>query len=273
MAQTASQYYSSKDNYGKYAYFSLKEILDDMAIDTLDPDHVLYNTRRSQMIKHAKAGIRILNREIKKTILAAEITIGPNLYIPLPQDYIDWVRVSVVMDDFRLKPLRNNTEIPTALGYLQDNDYEILFDNDGEILLADASSHFNKAYKRYEFCESEKVGVYGEFVIDERRGVIGFDQGLEDKEIVIEYISDGLQLLNLKDEEITVHKMLRDCLESYIFYNCIKGRRSISSVLKRAAKLEYKSNLHKAKLDRLDFDINALDGKIEYSPNFSQRRA
>lgn len=264
MAQTAEQYYSDKNNFGKYAYVSLVEIVNEILSDTIDPDHYLSNTRRSQIVAKAKTGIRLLNREVKKTILAAEITIGPDLYIPLPQDYIDWVRVSVVDDEFRLLPLKVNYNIPTALGYLQDSQYDLLFDSNGEILTADSSNHFNKTYKKFDF----QLGVEnnGEFVIDERRGIIGFSSDLFDKEIVIEYVSDGVQMEDLKEEQITIHKNIKETLMKFVYMECISGRRNVPANEKRRAKDEFNGYLHKSKLDNLHFNIAELDNKLIQGP-------
>lgn len=260
--QTAEEYYSSKSNYGKYAYISLVEIIDELLGETIDPDNYLTNIRRSRLVAKAKEGIRVLNREVKKTIYAAEITVGPKLYLPLPQDYIDWVRVSVVDENYKLHPLRTNYDIPTAPGYLQDNNYDILFDNNGAIMTADSSNQFNKPYSRYVVLESDKGYYNGEFIIDEKRGVIGFSSDLEDKEIVIEYVSDGIQDSDLRGEEIYIHKNIKQVLMLFIYHECIKGKRNVPFNEKRRSKEEYKAYLHKAKLDNLHFNIAELNTKV-----------
>jgi len=268
MAQTDLQYYSSATNYGKYAYVSLTEIINDLLLDTTDPDHYLKNVKRARLVQKAKEGIRILNREVKKTILMAEITVGPSHYLPLPKDYIDWVRVSVIGSDHKLYPLRQNNNIPTAVGYLQDDNYDYLFDNNGKILRADSSNIFNKGYKRINFSEYKRAG---DFVIDERRGVIGFDEELEDKEILIEYISDGLQMETLEEEEITIHKNIRETLLAYTFWACINGRLNVPRNAKYDALNRYKALLHTSKLDNLNFNIAQLkEGmRVEYRPYVS----
>lgn len=260
--QTAEEYYSSEDNFGGYQYINLKEVIDEMLQDTTYEDTYIQNVKRSKIRKEARNGVRELNRRIRKSVWAAEITVGPELYMALPQDYVDWIRVSVVNDDFRLKTIKKNQNIPMALGYLQDDNYNILFDNDGNILLADASNHFNKNYNLYRHVEDNE-SYYGQFNIDKRRGVIGFTSDLEDKSIVIEYISDGLQSEDLSDEAITIHKDLKDPLMAFIYYACIKWRRGVSQIEKRRAKLEYKSYLHEAKLDALEFNISGMGRTVE----------
>lgn len=258
--QTPEQYYSSESNYGKYAYVTLAEVINEILSDAIDPDHYLTNTRRSQLVAKAKSGIRLLNREVKKTIHAVEITVSPSLYLPLPQDYIDWVRISVVDKYYRLMPLKVNYSIPTALGYLQDSEYNLLFDVNGEVITADSSNHFNKSYKKLDFVYGYNPS--GEFVIDERRGVIGFSPELVGEEVVIEYVSDGVQMSELKEEEITLHKNIKDALMKFVYMECIAGKRNVSASEKRRSKDEFNGYLHKAKLDNLHFNIAELDTKI-----------
>ena len=105
-----------------------------------------------------------------------------------------------------------NKGINIATGYLQDNDAEILFDNDGDIITADGKNTYAKPYTKYEFIDTYRGGQQeldtsnlsrsGEFVIDEQKGVISFSSNIMEKEVVFEYISDGLQMAELKEEEI-----------------------------------------------------------------------
>ncbi len=255
--QTAQTYHEDESLHGKYAYITLKEVLDELLMETVDTDSYLANTPRSKLLTKAKNGIQVLNREVKKTILAAEITVGPKLFIVLPQDFIDIVRISVVTDQFRLKALRPNNNIQTAVGYLQDSDYELLFDNDGAIMMADSSNLYNKPARKYTFCPGEVA--QGEYVIDEQRGRIGFSTDLEDKEVVIEYISDGLQMHNLSDSEISIHKNLKQVLMAYVHYETVRLRRSVRIQDKRDFQNRYKALLHTAKMDNLHFNITQLN--------------
>lgn len=261
--QTEQEYYESESNWGGYAYTTLKEVIDEILLETIDTDNNLAGTRRSLLLARAKNGIQELSRSVKKTILAAEITVGPKLWMPLPQNYMDWVRVSVLDSDFKLHPLKSNNNIHTAVGYLQDNDYELLFDNNGSILMADSSNIYNKTYHKYNFCTGTGGNENGEFVIDDNRGTIGFSSNLEDKEIVIEYISDGLDMQVLSEQEISIHKSLKQVLMAYVYSEIIRKRRSPRLQDKKDALDRYKALLHRAKLDNLSFNIVELNNQVE----------
>lgn len=267
---TDLEYIENNEAHGVYQYVSLKTIIDNMVLESLDDDSYLKNTARFRLLQYAKQGIRKLTQEAANDILAFEITVPDNLVVVVPKDYVNWVRISLVTRDpitngFMLQPLNENRNINTAIGYLQDHKGDLLFDNNGMILTSDSSNAFAHPYKRYKvsdlgscgpgkYLDTTKVSQYGEFVIDERKGVILFSSNLMDKEVVIEYISDGLQA-ELNEEEITIHKDLQNVLEDWIYYACIERRRNVPANEKQRALLRYKTTLHQAKLDRLNIKL------------------
>ncbi|MDR2223564.1 MAG: hypothetical protein LBE34_12670 [Flavobacteriaceae bacterium] len=267
---TDQEFILNKEEHGAYQYVSLKEVIDNMLLEGFDDDSYLKNTSRYRLLQYAKQGIRKLTRNVASDILAFEITVPDNLVVVLPREYVNWVRVSIVVVDpvtngNMLQPLNENRNIQTAIGYLQDHKGDILFDNKGMILKSDSSNAYANGYKRYKvsdigscgpgrFIDTSKVSKYGEFVIDERKGVMLFSSDLMDKEVVIEYVSDGLQG-KLTDEEITIHKDLQETLENWIYYSCIERRRNVPANEKQRALLRYKTTLHDAKIDRLNLKL------------------
>lgn len=262
------EYYSSQDNWGNYQFRTLKDFVDEFMIETTDEDSYLSNVPRSKIVTQAVAGIRVLNREIKKTVKAVEMSVGPEMYLILPQDYVDWVRVSVIDQQGHLQPLNINVRINRAIGYLQDDNGEILFDEQGYILQADANNYLGKPYAKYQFTsnlnggcfelDTSKLSIYGEFFIDEERGTIAFSSDLEDKEIVLEYISDGLEARDIDEKAITINKQLIEALSDWVYSECISKRRSVPANEKQRARSRYKSTLHKTKIDAANFDINQI---------------
>lgn len=81
-----------------------------------------------------------------------------------------------------------------------------------------------------------------------------FSSDLADKEIVIEYVSDGLQA-GLLEEEITIHKYLRDTVENWIYFSCIERKRNIPQSEKDRALRRYKTTLHQSKIALANFDL------------------
>jgi hypothetical protein len=263
---TPKDYYETDEVQGKYQYVSLNTIVNNMLLEAEDDDSYIKNVKRSRIISYAKQAIRTVSRQASNDILAIEITVPPDLSWPLPQDYIDYVRISVVVKDestnsLRLMPLDVNRNINIATGYLQDDNYKLLFDDLGNILTADSSNGYQRPYKTYSFLDgyqptlnTSKLSKSGEFTIDERRGKILFSSELSGKEIVLEYNSDGLQS-EYTEEEITVHKYLRDTIENWIYFSCIERKRNVPANEKQRALQRYKTTLHQAKLARADFNL------------------
>jgi len=266
----SQQYYSNSDNHGNYQYVSLKEVIDSVLMQSQDNDSYLRNTKRSIIINHAIQGLRELTASLGNDILAFEITIPDSLIVVFPQDYVNYVRVSVLKHDditgsYRLYPLDINYNIHTARAYLQDNNGELTFDINGNILTDDLNNAYEKPYKKYAFRDgyqptlnTSKLSKHGEFKADERRGRFLFSSDLQGEIVVIEYVSDGLQA-ELSEEKITLHKYLKRALEDYIYWQCIDYRRNVPQNEKDKARRRYKTSLHKAKLSRSNIDFHHLN--------------
>lgn len=273
---TPLDYHNDSGLHGSYQYITLKEMVDDFMVDSIDDDDILKNTRRSLVVKHAKRGLRRINQGRLGRVIPVEITVPDSLTLALPHDYVHYLRVSLVVKDeatnsWRLQPLNINQNISTADGYLQDNDWEILFDSDGYVLTADATNAYAKPYKKYQFTESScqrqgnaglntsKLSKYGEVKFDEERGKIVFSSNLSDREIVLEYRSDGLAKDTYNEGQIKVHKDLRECLYDFTYWACLYRKKSVAKSVKDEAWRRYKTTLHQAKLDRSDFNLVELE--------------
>ena len=253
--QIPQDYYENEELHGGYQYVTLKTVVDNMLLEAEDDDSYIKNVKRSRIVNYAKQAIRTVTRQAANEVFAVEVTIPTSLSWVLPQDYVNYVRISVVVTDkntgsLRLYPLDVNRNIG-----------ELLFDDAGQILTADSSNGYARPYKRYAFSDeyqptldTSKLSKFGEFVIDEKRGTILFSSDLSEQEVVIEYVSDGLQA-ELSEDEITMHKYLRDTVENWIYFSCIERKRNIPANEKQRALLRYKTTLHQAKLARADFNL------------------
>lgn len=261
---TPESYYSDEDQYGNYQYVSLKTILDGLLMEMEgDDDHYLKNLSRSLLLRYAKDAIREVNKEAANDVKGFSITVPDNLTWPLPQDFVKFVRISVnlldkVTGSYRLHKLDVNRNMNMMPDYLQDDQGELLFDSDGNILEADGINVMGSPYKRYKWCQnvdSYKLSQWGEFNYDRR--IMAFSSDLSDKEVVVEYVSDGLSA-DLSESEITVHKYIRRPIEDFIYYLAIRRKRNIPQSEKEVAKRTFKTSLHAAKMDMADFDLNQI---------------
>lgn len=280
MKTTPFKYYDEVANHGNYQYLSLKKIIDGFYLETQDDDSILKNTPRYKILNHTKDAIRELNKKLFDDVRAMEITVPEKLYMVLPHNFVDYVRVSRVVVDpasesYRLQPLDINENMNIADGYLQDHDGEILFDDDGGILMADSANVYNKPYKKYIFDsgtmggnmekDTSKLSKHGEFVIDKRNGKIAFSSDLYDQEIVLEYLTDGLEFDTYDEGSIKVHKNTVKTLKDWVYFACIQYKASVPKNEKNRALQRYKTTLHESKIVNAKFDLLQINRALRSS--------
>ena len=269
-AQTPAEYYADDASWGNYQFITLKELVDEMLADSTDSDSYLANTKRSQIVRNLKRGIKELNRDTKKTVYAAQLTLGPKLYFTLPQSYIDWVRVSVIDEHGRMQPLNINNKINTAAGYLQNYKHELLFDYQGQLLTTDMANAFQKPFIRHTICTTNDTSLlskFGEFKVSDDRGTIHFSSNLQDKDIVIEYLSDGLEMEKIKETEIKVNKSLTQAIRWFAISEILALRRNAMQYDKTSTRNRYLKERHKALIEALNLDFNEIARVIPSMPN------
>lgn len=267
---TPFQYYSDPENYGNYQFVPLYEIINRMELVAQDDDSYMKGTKRSLMLTYAKEAVRQFTMQQRLDTRYLEITLDPQtLTWPVPQDYVDYEWMAVVHTDCvtgsrRLERLDINRNMNISVGFLQDNNYEILFDNDGYPLESDGDNVFGMAYKKYQICEhgsqfnldTSKLSQWGEFTVDTNSGRFGFSSNLGDKEIVIAYVSDGLQNDLLNSEEIKVHKHMIEAVQDKVYHSIIEYRRTVPANEKYRAKQQAKASKH-----RMNINMSAIDLK------------
>ena len=120
-------------NWGSYQYVSLQDIVNNFLLMYSGNHSLVNNEERYRILFHAKRAIQELNYDAFKEIKVLELTVGDNLKYILPSDYVNWVRISLYKDGW-LRPLSENIQTLSSKAYLQDNQYRILFDEQGNAL-------------------------------------------------------------------------------------------------------------------------------------------
>lgn len=151
----------------------------------------------------------------------------------------------------------------SSMSLMQDGNY-FIYDDEGNIVKSTTNNPTNSSkYYKVESKYANQMQTQGQAVFNDLQGRISFGSDMEGMSIVLEYYSDGLfawgltelemQLQNIKP--IRIHKDLKEVLIKYIYQEIIGYRRSVPANEKQRAKQEYKTYLHKAKLDRLGFNL------------------
>ena len=253
-------YYEDQDLHGNYQYVTLEEVINNYLMSR-DMDDYSAMTPRYKILYHAQRGIRELYYDVVREIRAISMELSPALTITLPPDFVSHVRISWVDDNGQLHPMAIDNRINIAQEYLQDHDFSLLFDNEGCVLEGDTSdpeSSDSSQIREYSFCSNgyqpnRNMSNYfpnGKFKIDKNAGVIYFGSDAEEKNIVLEYISDGLftGCEGRPEEEIRVHKFAETALLDYIHHSLIKNRRNVPYNEKIRSRKEYWNSRRLAKM-------------------------
>ena len=119
---TQQQYYNGND-FGGYQFVSLNDIINQFMIVYVGEDKLISKASRVDVAFHAQRGLAEMSFDTLKSTKAQEITLPPSLQMILPQDYVNYTKVSWV-DSAGIKHLiypTSKTSNP-SLNPLQDDD-------------------------------------------------------------------------------------------------------------------------------------------------------
>ena len=144
---TDEQYYLGPDgvwnsldeNYGSYQFISLKDIVNNFIIAYVGESKIISKIKRTDVAFHAQRGIQELSFDTLPSIKSQEIEIGPQLYMVLPKNYVNYVKLTWVDDSGIERIIYPAIKTSNPIPIVQDNDYEYTFDQTGEIIEASES--------------------------------------------------------------------------------------------------------------------------------------
>lgn len=272
----AYDYYSDSNNWGDAQFVTLKDVVDNFMIMYVGNDKLIDNVSRYNILFHAKRGIQELNYDAMRNIKVLEINVGDDLKFILPQDYVNYVRISLYKNGALFK-LTEASNINYATAYLQDNNNQILFDQDGNVLEGMSQIDIDRItgveqqqcflpgwcygqwgwcydnfwYFRYGFggrfgLETSEANGNPKFVINKAAGVINFSSGSQNNLFILEYISDGLE--NADPSEVKIHKFAEEFIYSYIKWCMLNNRAGIPEYIITRSRTEKAAMLRNAKL-------------------------
>jgi hypothetical protein len=254
-------YYDDGSRHGEYQYITIEDIVNNYLMSR-DQDDYTATVARYRILYQARRGLREFYYDVLREIRAISLELSPSLMVTLPPDYVNYVRISWVDEFGKLHPMAKDERTSMAQNYLQDHEYNLLFDNSGCVLQDDSSpvlipevaSVGDRAgadcyQHKYEFCNTgfqpnrNMTNHYGNgsYKIDKNRGVIFFDSSAFGRNIVLEYISDGLYTgcEGQPEKDIRVHKFAESALIDFIHYELVKNRRNVPYNEKIRARKEY----------------------------------
>ena len=276
---TNYQYYTNNGtiptdaNWGSYQYVSLADIVNNFMLMYVGNDKLVNNVDRYNVLFHAKRAVQELNYDALRNIKVIEFELGDDLKMVMPPDYVNYVRISMLHDGV-LFPLVENRSPMSATAYLQDNNLDIVFDVNGEIVTGTSRLEILKQDKQlytgigpynghygyyldgdwyfgYNFgkrfgLNTEEANINPKFYINKASGVIDFSTGVENKVIVFEYISDGME--NGDDSLITINKLAEEYLYAYIKWALLNNKHGVQEYIVNRVRKEKTAMLRNAKI-------------------------
>ena len=120
--QTQQDYYNGSDH-GNYQFTSLNNIINQFIVAYVGEDKIISKAKRVDVAFHAQRALAELSFDTFKSCKAQEITVPASLQMILPQDYVNYTKISWVDSSGIKHPLypTNKTSNPSS-NPLQDSD-------------------------------------------------------------------------------------------------------------------------------------------------------
>ena len=287
-----------EDNYGSYEYIKLTDAIDNFMVGYVGDGKLIQNAKKSDVLFFAKRSLQEFSYDTLKSIHSQELSIPASLSVILPQDYVNYVRVSWI-DQLGIKRIiypANNLTIAPFETPIQDQAGTPTQDNFGEDIGGtsltserwkkandniinsqqgnniDEVIDFRNAYGiegswnwgRQYGLDPQNAQANGWFNMNERDGKMSFSSNLAGKLIVLEYISDGLAY----DSDTKVPKLAEDALYASILYSIISTRAGQQEYLVARLQKDRRAKLRNAKIRlsniKLDEIVQVMRGKSKW---------
>jgi hypothetical protein len=258
------------ENFGTYQYVSLDDVVNNFLIAYVGENKIIPKVKKTDVLFHARRGLAEFSYDTLRSQKSQEIEVPPSLIVKLPHDYVNYVSLQYSDDNGiyrRLFPTRH-TSNPRAL--LQDDNYDYVFDGDGNALEKQPSVTWDKYLNsdgiqnngggvnveddtdiEFRFNEGKRYGLTpehaqdnGSFYIDLIQGRIHLSSNLTGKLLVLKYLSDSLGT----EGEMQIHKFAEEALYKHIAYSIASTHTSVPPAYIALLKRERFATLRNAKI-------------------------
>ncbi|MFY8170324.1 MAG: hypothetical protein ACOVK2_04325 [Candidatus Fonsibacter sp.] len=263
-----------EENYGSYAYISLNDIINNFLVAYVGSGKLIADVKRTDVIFHAKRGLQEFSYDTLKSVKSQELTIPPSLSLAIPQDYVNYVKMSWV-DSSGVKhiiypttltsnptqlPIQDNLGIPIQSNFDDNIDGTSLTDerwktqNNGIIVNNlnfiqginggySYGDNYGRFGERYGL-DPQYANANGSFTINERENKFSFSSDLVGSLIILEYISDGLAY----DLDTKIPKMAEEAMYLHILYSILSTRSNVQEYIVQRFKRERSAMLRNTKI-------------------------
>ena len=286
-----------EENWGSYSYTKLEDVVNNFQVAYVGTGKLIQSVKRTDVIFHAKRAMQEFSYDTLKSVKSQELSVPISLSVPIPQDYVNYVKMSWV-DRSGIKhiiypttltsnptstPLQDNDGIPTQDNFNKNvqgtSITEERWDTNGigviNNQLQDGSPVWANIYgggfgqgfawqNGFYGIQPEVSQINGWFTINERENTFSFSNDLVDRIIILEYISDGLAY----DLDTRVPKMAEEAMYAYILHAIVSTRINQPEYLVQRLRREKSAKLRNAKIRlsniKLEEFVQVMRGKSKW---------
>ena len=284
-----------EENYGSYSYIKLDDIINNFLVAYVGDGKLITSCKRTDLVFHAKRGLQEFSYDTLKSIKSQELTIPPELSVVIPQDYVNYTKISWI-DQLGVKrpiypannlttnpfenPIQDSKGVPTQDNFGNNVEGTSITEerwrtaDDTLINQDNVEDLYNEGYDNWGWDEQllgqnygldpQYAQVNGWFTINHREGKMSFSSNLAGALIVLEYISDGLAY----DMDTQVPKLAEEALYAHISHAIVASRINQPEYIVRRLKQERSAKLRNAKLRlsniKLDEIVQVMRGKSKW---------
>jgi len=265
-ATTGASYYGSSD-LGNYQFTSLENIINAFQVIYVGEGKLIEKASRLDIAFHAQRALQELSFDTFKCTKAYEIVVPSTLKMPLPQDYVNYVKltrvdqagVELVLYPARITSNPSNiaqTTTPGNAPFYEFTGDELVLTTDSDTLDAYDShtpSTNQSVYNddTWDYIDGSRFGLdpqyaqtNGSFYIDDNRGFIHFSSNINGSTLTLKYISDSLGT----DAEMKVHKFAEEAMYKHIAYAITSNKFNFPEYVVQRLRKEKIAATRKAKL-------------------------
>ena len=263
---TGASYYAGSD-FGNYQFTSLRDIINQFILAYVGKDKIISKVKRADVAFRAQRALQELSFDTFKCTKAHEIEVPSTLRMPLPQDYVNYVKLSRSDESGIMHVLYPalQTSNPSNIAQTTTPGDAPFYEFTGNELVLTTKSDTAANYEKqtapeqqedyddddYDLITGQRYGlnpsyaqINGSFYIDDIRGFIHFSSNISGKTVILEYISDSLGT----DAEMKVHKFAEEAMYKHIAHAILSTRANVPLGLVMSYKKEARVAKRNAKL-------------------------
>ena len=262
--QNQEQYYTGS-SFGNYQFVTIASIIDGFMVAYVGENKIINKVDRSDVQFHAMRGAQEFSYDIFRSVKAQEIEVPNTLKMILPQDYVNYVKITTSGSDGIERNLYPTGKTSNPFSINQNEDGTYVFDGDNlsyadesrtweNFRSTDPNDIFNdeveletfvvESYGQRFGLDPQHAHINGSFYIDNTTGYIHFGSDLVGKNVILHYISDGLGT----NGEMVVHKFCEEAMYKWIMYGIVSSRSNMPDYIVRRFKKERFAEARKAKI-------------------------